>query len=138
MKEAGRRRYRALSNPKQLILLWAYLGMDGISCGLIQGDFREGGNGGVCGVKEARCRGCEQHIAAAEGLCINRPSILHGGGVGAFRTFWPLRIGAERLLHVGFPEQLKEGCQEESPQRNLESWWPGAVPPYNNSPAMYR
>lgn len=98
---AGRKRYGTLSNPKQLILPWVYLGMDGISCGLVQGDFREGGNGGVCGVKEAVppvqpcCRGFEQHSAVAEGLCINRSAIVHVGGVGALRTIWPLGIRAE-------------------------------------------
>lgn len=143
MKVAGRRRYGTLNNPKQLILLWAYLGMDGISCGLVRGDFREGGNGGVCGVKEAvppvqpRCRGFKQHSAVAEGLCINRPAIVHVGGVGALRTIWPLGIRAERLIHMDFLEQLEEGGWEESLQRNLEGWWPGAEPPYNNSPATY-
>lgn len=49
LKEAGRRRrYGPLSKPKQLILPYVYLGMDGISCGLIKGDYREGGNGGRC------------------------------------------------------------------------------------------
>lgn len=108
LKEAGRRRYGPLSKPKQLILPYIYLGMDGISYGLIKGDYREGGNGVWCGVKEevlqiqSCCRRFEQHVAVAKGLCINSPAILRGspgGGVGVLGTSCLLGIGAERLLH---------------------------------------
>lgn len=109
LKEAGRRRYGPLSKPKQFILPYVYLGMDGISCRLIKGDYREGGNGGLCWVKEevlqiqSCCRRPEQHVAVAKGLCINSLAILHGspgGGVEVLDTSWGLGIGAERLLLV--------------------------------------
>lgn len=109
LKEGGRRRYGPLSKPKQLILPCIYLGMDGISCGLIKGDYREGGNGGLCWVKEEVlqiqlcCRRPEQHVAVAKGLSINSLAILHGspgGGVEALDTSWGLGTGAERLLRV--------------------------------------
>ncbi|PKU41347.1 hypothetical protein llap_8347 [Limosa lapponica baueri] len=67
-REVQKRENSSVGTMKGEILL----GMDGISCGLIKGDYREGGNGGQCGVKEEvlqiqpRCRRSEQHVAVGK------------------------------------------------------------------------
>jgi len=104
LEEAGGRKHGPLSEPKQLMLPYVYLGMDGISCGLIKEDCSEGGKGGRCEGKEEVlqtqlcCSRSERHVAVAKGPCIKSPAILCG--VEALDASWCLGNEAGGLLQA--------------------------------------
>lgn len=77
--------------------------MDGISCGLIKGDCREGGNGRQGGVKEEVlqiqpcCRIFEQHVAKGCVLqyCMEVPEV--GLGCLAPLGLWESELGGSSM-----------------------------------------